>query len=104
MPVFAIVRWKHNTPFRGQLMDSKFRILTKAVSWQVSGFFTMMLISFLFTGSITASGAIAITGSITGFVAYIAHELAWSKIAWGVLSGNRLTKDNVDTVFTDTRD
>lgn len=75
MPVFAIVRWKHNTPFRGLLMDSKFRLLTKAVSWQISGFFTMMLISFLFAGSITASGAIAITGSIAGFVAYIAHEL-----------------------------
>ena len=67
-------------------MDSKFRLLTKAVTWQVAGFFSMMLISFLFTGSVTASGAIAITGSIAGFVAYIAHELAWSKIAWGVQS------------------
>ena len=67
-------------------MDSKFRLVTKAVSWQISGLITMMLISFLFTGSFTASGAIAITGSITGFVAYIAHELAWSKITWGVLS------------------
>ena len=67
-------------------MDSKFRLLAKAVTWQVAGFFTMMLISFLFTGSVTASGAIAITGSIAGFVAYIAHELAWSKIAWGVQS------------------
>jgi uncharacterized membrane protein len=87
MPVSAIVRWKHNTPRRGQLMDSKFRLLTKAVTWQVAGFFTMMLISFLFTGSVTASGAIAIAGSIAGFVSYFAHELAWSKIAWGVLSG-----------------
>jgi uncharacterized membrane protein len=87
MPVSAIVRWKHNTPRRGQLMDSKIRLLTKAVTWQVAGFFTMMLISFLFTGSVTASGAIAIAGSIAGFVSYFAHELAWSKIAWGVLSG-----------------
>jgi uncharacterized membrane protein len=68
-------------------MDSKIRLLTKAVTWQVAGFFTMMLISFLFTGSVTASGAIAIAGSIAGFVSYFAHELAWSKIAWGVLSG-----------------
>jgi uncharacterized membrane protein len=87
MPVSAIVRWKYNTPRRGQLMDSKIRLLTKAVTWQVAGFFTMMLISFLFTGSVTASGAIAIAGSIAGFVSYFAHELAWSKIAWGVLSG-----------------
>ncbi len=67
-------------------MDSKFRLLTKAVTWQIAGFFTMMLISFLFTGSVTASGAIAIAGSIAGFVSYFAHELAWSKIAWGVQS------------------
>ena len=64
-------------------MDSKFRLLTKAVTWQIAGFFTMMLISFLYTGSVAASGAIAITGSIAGFVAYIAHELAWSKIVGG---------------------
>ena len=67
-------------------MDSKFRLLMKAVTWQIAGFFTMMLISFLFTGSVAASGAIAVTGSIAGFVAYIAHELAWSKIVWGVHS------------------
>ena len=67
-------------------MDSKFRLLTKAVTWQIAGFFTMMLISFLFTGAVAASGAIAVTGSIAGFVAYIAHELAWSKITWGLLS------------------
>ena len=84
MPVSAIVRWKHNTPRRGQLMDSKFRLLTKAVTWQIAGFFTMMLISFLYTGSVAASGAIAIAGSIAGFVSYFAHELVWSKIAWGM--------------------
>ena len=67
-------------------MDSKFRLLTKAVTWQIAGFFTMMLISFLYTGSVAASGAIAIAGSITGFVSYFAHELAWSKIAWGLKS------------------
>ena len=65
-------------------MDSKFRLLTKAVTWQIVGFFTMMLISFFFTSSVAASGAIAITGSMAGFVSYMAHELAWSKIVWGV--------------------
>ena len=64
-------------------MDSKVRLLAKAITWQVAGFFSMMLIRFLFTGSITASGGIAIAGSITGFVAYFAHELAWAKVAWG---------------------
>ena len=64
-------------------MDSKIRLLAKAVTWQVAGFLSMMLIGFLFTGSVTASGGIAIAGSITGFVAYFAHEMAWAKVAWG---------------------
>ena len=67
-------------------MDSKIRLLMKAVTWQVAGFFTMALISFLYTGSVTASGVIAIAGSIAGFVSYFAHELVWSKIAWGLQS------------------
>ena len=67
-------------------MDSKFRLLTKAVTWQIAGFFTMMLISFLYTGSVAASGKIAIAGSIAGFVSYFVHEVVWSKIAWGVQS------------------
>ena len=57
-------------------MDSKIRLLTKAITWQVSGFF--------FTGSVAASGGIAIAGTIIGFIAYFIHKLAWSKIAWGL--------------------
>lgn len=64
-------------------MDSKIRLLAKAVTWQVAGFLSMMLIGFLFTGSVTASGGITIAGSITGFVAYFAHEMACAKVAWG---------------------
>lgn len=64
-------------------MDSTIRLATKAVTWQVAGFFSMMLIGFLFTGSVVASGGIALTGAITGFIAYFLHEMAWSRIAWG---------------------
>ena len=67
-------------------MNSKFRLLTKAVTWQIAGFFTMILISFLYAGSVAASGAIAIAGSIAGFVSYFANELVWSKIAWALQS------------------
>lgn len=64
-------------------MDSTIRIFTKAVTWQVAGFFSMMLIGFLFTGSVAASGGIALAGSVAGFVAYFFHEMAWAKVAWG---------------------
>lgn len=64
-------------------MDSKTRILIKAITWQVMGLFSMMLIGFLFTGSLAASGGIAVVGAVTGFVCYFVHEIAWSKISWG---------------------
>jgi uncharacterized membrane protein len=65
-------------------MDSKVRLLTKSVTWQFAGLITMTLIGFLFTGSVAAGGGIAIVGALTGFVCYFVHELAWSKITWGL--------------------
>jgi uncharacterized membrane protein len=64
-------------------MDSKIRLFTKAATWQVAGFFSMMLIGFLFTGSFAASGGIAFVGAVTGFACYLVHEMAWSRISWG---------------------
>jgi uncharacterized membrane protein len=64
-------------------MDSTIRLITKSVTWQVAGFFTMMLIGFLFTNSITASGGIALAGSVAGFLSYFLHEMAWSRVNWG---------------------
>lgn len=64
-------------------MDSTIRLFTKAVTWQVAGFFSMMLIGFLFTGSVAASSGIALVGSLAGFFSYFVHEIAWSRIAWG---------------------
>ncbi|RKE93524.1 DUF2061 domain-containing protein [Sulfitobacter guttiformis] len=64
-------------------MDSKIRLFAKAVTWQVAGFFSMMLIGFLFTGSVTASGGIAFFGAVVGFASYFVHELFWSRISWG---------------------
>jgi len=64
-------------------MDSTIRLIAKSVTWQVAGFFVMMLIGFVFTGSLIASGGIAIAGSVPAFVSYFVHELFWSRISWG---------------------
>ena len=64
-------------------MDSTIRLITKSVTWQVAGFFTMMLIGFLFTNSVTAGGGIALAGSVVGFLGYFLHEMAWARITWG---------------------
>jgi uncharacterized membrane protein len=64
-------------------MDSTIRLFAKAVSWQVAGFLSMMLIGFLFTGSVVASSGIALVGSLAGFISYFFHEMIWSRVAWG---------------------
>lgn len=64
-------------------MDSKIRLIAKSITWQLAGLFTMTLIGFVFTGSVTAGGGIAISGAVVGFICYFAHEIAWSKITWG---------------------
>ncbi len=64
-------------------MDSKIRLLAKAATWQAAGFCTMMLIGYLFTGSVSASGGIAFAGTVAGFISYFIHEIAWSKVKWG---------------------
>jgi len=73
-------------------MDSTLRLITKSATWQIAGLFTMMLIGFLFTNSITASGGIAIAGSIAGFLSYFVHEKAWSKIRWGRIAISTTSK------------
>lgn len=64
-------------------MDTTKRTITKSVTWQVAGLFTMTAIGFIFTGSLTASSGIAIAGSVTGFMCYFLHEIIWSKVEWG---------------------
>lgn len=64
-------------------MDTTPRLITKSITWQVSGLVVMTLIGYLFTGSVSAGGGIAIASALVGFVSYFMHEMAWSKIGWG---------------------
>jgi len=59
------------------------RSLAKAVSWRVLGSIDTFLLSWLFTGSPKAAGAIAITEVLTKMVLYYLHERAWSSVKWG---------------------
>ncbi|MEX3007712.1 DUF2061 domain-containing protein [Hoeflea sp. TYP-13] len=74
-------------------MDSKKRLFTKSVTWQLAGVATMTLIGLLFTRSVSASGGIAITGSLVGFFSYFLHELAWTKIPWGRVKAEGINTD-----------
>lgn len=65
-------------------MDTRRRLLLKALTWQGTGFFVMLAIGWLVTGSVSAGGGIAIAGTISGFCAYVVHEHLWSKVSWGL--------------------
>ncbi|MCP5083958.1 MAG: DUF2061 domain-containing protein [Alphaproteobacteria bacterium] len=64
-------------------MDTTRRLITKSITWQVSGLLVMTLIGYLFTNSFTAGGSIAIASALVGFISYFMHEMMWSKIGWG---------------------
>jgi uncharacterized membrane protein len=59
------------------------RSLMKALSWRALGSIDTFLLSWLFTGSTRAAGAIASTEMITKMVLYYFHERAWSSVKWG---------------------
>ena len=66
-------------------LDTRRRTLVKAVVWQLLGFATMALTGWIFTGSATQGGVIAVTGTFCGFVTYFIYERVWSGIRWGRL-------------------
>lgn len=64
-------------------METTVRLLTKSITWQVMGFCSMTLIGYLYTGSFSTGGGIAVSAALTGFIGYFVHETFWSKIGWG---------------------
>ena len=63
------------------------RSFVKALSWRVLGSLDTFGLSWLFTGSAGAAGAIASTEVLTKMVLYYLHERAWSSINWGIHTG-----------------
>ena len=60
------------------------RSIAKAVSWRTLGSLDTFLLGWLFTSSVKAAGAIALSEVLTKMVLYYAHERAWSNIPWGM--------------------
>ncbi|WP_107497398.1 DUF2061 domain-containing protein [Thalassobius sp. I31.1] len=64
-------------------MDTPKRTWTKAILWQTLGLFSMLVVGFLFTGSIAVGGAMAVVNALIGLAVYILFERAWNRISWG---------------------
>lgn len=59
------------------------RSVVKAISWRTLGSIDTFALSWLFTGSAKAAGAIAGTEVITKIALYYFHERIWSSVHWG---------------------
>ncbi len=75
--------------FRGREKHS--RSLVKAISWRVLGSIDTFLLSWFFTSSVKAAGAIAVTEVLTKIVLFYLHEQAWGHIGWGFNSSEQPT-------------
>ena len=67
--------------FRGREAHS--RSFAKAVSWRILGSLDTFALSWFFTSSVKAAGAIAVSEVVTKMVLYYFHERAWANVSWG---------------------
>lgn len=68
--------------FRGREAHS--RSFAKATSWRILGSIDTFLLSWFFTGSPQAAGAIATSEVLTKLVLYYLYERGWAQIRWGM--------------------
>lgn len=71
------------------LMDQMKRTLAKALCWQALGVAVMTGLGYLFTGSASTGGALALSSAALSSVFYIIHEQIWARIAWGLPAAGR---------------
>lgn len=55
-------------------------LIAKAVTWQLSGVATTLLIGRLFTGDWQGAGAMTAVMTAVGLVCYCLHELLWQRL------------------------
>lgn len=64
--------------------DSKFRSLTKAISWRVLATMTTAIIVYVATGEWTTALAVGGVEVVAKFLLYYLHERLWNHVSFGV--------------------
>ena len=64
-------------------METHVRSIAKAVSWRIVATLTTMLLVFIFTGNLVASGGVGLTEVLSKTVIYYLHERAWNATGFG---------------------
>mgnify|MGYP003133109233 FL=1 len=68
-------------------MDCKKRTLIKSLSWKIAGSLSLVLLTYLTTGSLKVAGIVAVLQFIITFFLYFVHERVWNYITWGKTTG-----------------
>lgn len=66
------------------MMDTPQRSFVKAALWTALGLLVMTGIGFVFTGSVSTGGAMAVINSALGLAMYVIYERIWARISWGL--------------------
>jgi adenylylsulfate kinase len=69
------------------MIDSFKRTLIKSISWKLSGFVILLVLTFIVTGSIKKTSLVALIYHGIMLVLYVIHEKMWNKILWGKTTG-----------------
>ena len=69
------------------MSESKKRSIIKTIIWRIVCVFLTLVISYIFTHSISQSLGITIVGNIASMILYFIHERLWAKINWGYEDG-----------------
>ncbi len=64
-------------------METNKRTIAKAFCWQAVGLIVMTIIGYMFTGSASEGGALALTSAAIGLMTYFLHERMWARVRWG---------------------
>lgn len=64
-------------------MDTRKRSVAKSVTWRIAGIVILGAITYVFTGSLSASAGITVLFNAIRLVLYYWHERAWEKVEWG---------------------
>ena len=67
-------------------MESSTRSIVKTVSWRLTGTISTFAISWILSGDIVVSGAVAGIQFPLLSLLYYVHERIWNKIKWGSLN------------------
>jgi uncharacterized membrane protein len=64
------------------MYETRKRTVVKSILWRCIATLNAIIVTYVFTGKVTAALTIGITANISGAIFYYIHERIWNKIKW----------------------